>query len=285
VIRDLVYDVGMNNASDTAYYLHRGFRVVAIEANPELVDAARQRFSKEIAQGRLTVLNVAIAEQDGIRPFWICDDLSDWSSFDREIASRDGAAHHAIEVACRTFGSVLDEFGVPFFLKVDIEGRDHLCLEALKADRCPRYLSAERGERTLALLPRLAELGYSGFKCISQRYFIPLQLNPSEKELRYSRLLRLHNSGSIPARIFRRLGGKLLVHLLTERLRSEGDWTFPPGSSGPFGESTPGRWHTLEEIQETMSQMQIRRAAGERSPFWDHRAYSFWADFHARQDL
>ena len=29
---DLIYDVGMNNGDDTAYYLHKGFRVVAVEA-------------------------------------------------------------------------------------------------------------------------------------------------------------------------------------------------------------------------------------------------------------
>ena len=33
----LIYDVGMHNGDDTAYYLRRGFRVVAIEPNPALV--------------------------------------------------------------------------------------------------------------------------------------------------------------------------------------------------------------------------------------------------------
>lgn len=33
----LVIDVGMHNGDDTAYYLHRGYRVVAIEANPAWV--------------------------------------------------------------------------------------------------------------------------------------------------------------------------------------------------------------------------------------------------------
>jgi len=39
---DLVYDVGMNNGDDTAYYLSLGFRVIAIEANPELVACRMQ---------------------------------------------------------------------------------------------------------------------------------------------------------------------------------------------------------------------------------------------------
>ena len=32
----LIYDVGMNNGDDTAYYLRRGFRVIAIEPNPPI---------------------------------------------------------------------------------------------------------------------------------------------------------------------------------------------------------------------------------------------------------
>ena len=37
--RDLIYDIGMNNGDDTAFYLIRGYRVLAIEANPELAEA------------------------------------------------------------------------------------------------------------------------------------------------------------------------------------------------------------------------------------------------------
>ena len=35
--QDLIYDVGMHNGDDTAYYLHKGFRVIAIDANPAMV--------------------------------------------------------------------------------------------------------------------------------------------------------------------------------------------------------------------------------------------------------
>jgi 16S rRNA A1518/A1519 N6-dimethyltransferase RsmA/KsgA/DIM1 with predicted DNA glycosylase/AP lyase activity len=44
VHQDLIYDVGMNNGDDTAYYLRRGFRVVAIEADTRLVRCAAERF-------------------------------------------------------------------------------------------------------------------------------------------------------------------------------------------------------------------------------------------------
>ena len=41
MVPDLIYDVGMHNGSDTAYYLHKGFRVLAIEANPVLAKQGR----------------------------------------------------------------------------------------------------------------------------------------------------------------------------------------------------------------------------------------------------
>jgi FkbM family methyltransferase len=135
--RDLIFDIGMNDGADTAYYLHRGYRVVAVEANPQLAEEARARFRREIAAGRLTVLGVAIAGTAGVLPFWICDSHSPWSSFDYEIASRDGSTCHQIDVECRPFSDILEEHGVPYFLKIDIEGTDHLCIRDLRSGDLP----------------------------------------------------------------------------------------------------------------------------------------------------
>jgi FkbM family methyltransferase len=69
----LIYDVGMHNGDDTAYYLRRGFRVVAIEPNPTLVATASERFCREIEAGELKILNVGVAAEDGELPFWVCE--------------------------------------------------------------------------------------------------------------------------------------------------------------------------------------------------------------------
>jgi hypothetical protein len=45
----------MNNGDDTTYYLWRGFRVLAIEANPVLAANAAMRFTGEI--DRVNCLN------------------------------------------------------------------------------------------------------------------------------------------------------------------------------------------------------------------------------------
>jgi hypothetical protein len=57
---NLVYDVGMHEGEDTAYYLKKGFHVVAFEANPELIARNKRRFAPEMVSGRLVIVEGAI---------------------------------------------------------------------------------------------------------------------------------------------------------------------------------------------------------------------------------
>jgi FkbM family methyltransferase len=156
MIPKLVYDVGMNNGDDTAYYLRLGYRVVAVEANPVLVAQVSGRFAKEVAADDLTILNIGISDQEGELPFWICDGVSEWSSFDKSIASRDGVAHHQIVITCRRFDSILKEFGVPYYLKLDIEGNEIYCLRDLAPPNLPRYVSFEKTLKAIESWPLCA---------------------------------------------------------------------------------------------------------------------------------
>jgi 16S rRNA A1518/A1519 N6-dimethyltransferase RsmA/KsgA/DIM1 with predicted DNA glycosylase/AP lyase activity len=57
---DLIYDVGMHTSEDTEFYLKKGFRVVAFEADPELAQRCREKFSAAIEQNRLVIVEGAI---------------------------------------------------------------------------------------------------------------------------------------------------------------------------------------------------------------------------------
>jgi FkbM family methyltransferase len=286
LVENLIYDVGMNNGDDTAYYLHRGFSVVAIEAQPALATKASERFEREIAQGRLRILNVAIAEEPGELPFWICDSHSEFSSFDRQLAGREGLPHHQIEVQCRRFDSIIEEYGVPYYLKIDIEGADMNCLDNLKTDT-PKYISVEaRGSDALY---RLRDLGYSGFKGISQIYFFPIDLNYCPEEAEFQRLSYWMYSRNILLRVVRRLGAWRPIlsrmNAVRERLarhRTVHGWSFVGSTSGPFGEDTPGRWQTFDEFCDAHRHYQQLWAERRPSIFWNYDG--LWMDFHARRD-
>ena len=148
-IDDLIYDVGMNNGDDTAYYLSLGFRVIAIEANPELVAKAKFRFLREIAAGRLTLASVGIAEEEGLLPFWICETNSCFSSFHRDYASWENSPTHEIKIPAVRFESILATYGVPHFCKIDIQGNEHLCLQGFQPHILPTFLSIEASRQAL----------------------------------------------------------------------------------------------------------------------------------------
>ena len=61
---DLIYDVGMHKGEDTDYYLQKGFRVVAFEANPDLVKLCRTRFANAIDRKELTIVEGAIVNKE-----------------------------------------------------------------------------------------------------------------------------------------------------------------------------------------------------------------------------
>ena len=279
--QDLIYDIGMHNGENTEYYLKRGFRVVAVEANPTLVEQAAKRFAREIADGKLVVANAGIAGIEGELPFWVSAHTI-WSSFDRASASRHGTAHHQVVVPCRKFRSLLEEHGTPFYLKVDIEGNDMLCLVDLARQDLPKYVSVEATD--IDLLNRLHELGYTGFKCISQYNLASIEIPPSLEQKRLERIQKLLYTKNWFVRLARGLGAKKwLLRQITGPFMLRGH-TFPIGSSGPFGDDLPGRWQNFQEMSETYQRCHRWNDEGRASLFWTDTPRSLWADFHAKRE-
>ncbi len=208
---DLIYDVGMHIGQDTEFFLKKGFRVVAVEANPRLAEQARRRYRRSIAKGRLVVLNCGIASDRGTLPFYVNRDHSEWSSFDEHLGKERGA-YDILPIETVPLRDVLVEHGVPYYLKIDIEGHDQIALKDLASVReRPVYVSVESG--TVPMLQFLVELGYTSFKFINQAE-VPKMTCPQ------------------PA--------------------SEGVFVrhrFPFGASGPFGEETVGTWKNRAEME------------------------------------
>lgn len=251
----LIYDIGMNNGDDCAYYLSKGYDVVAIEANPILVQRGRGRFAREIANRRLFIECVGIVDQPGTIPFWICDERDVFSSFDATRAGRNGLKCHAIEVECVTFDTILKKHGIPYYLKIDVEGAEPYCLKHLAATHLPQYISIEAED--LQWLVLLQRLGYSEFKIVDQ--------------MRHNS--RLPDFGN--TNVFSRSAKQLCWY--ADRLKNRvGCPVFPRGSSGPFGEQTPGGWECFEEVASNWQHMRLGHYKSGRL-----NRYS-WFDFHAR---
>jgi FkbM family methyltransferase len=229
MIENLIFDVGLHNGSDTAHYLQQGFRVVAIDANPTMVDLASKTFSEFVSAKRLILLNIAIAEKAEERIFWVSE-KSEWSSFHESVSKRVGTGAEGVRVQCQMFPEILKEFGVPYYLKIDIEGSDDFCLRSLAEfnDR-PRYISWEATyPGGIDQLRAVRDLGYTRFKVIRQTDFLPV-LGPP-----YSYSDKMNY---------------LCWRVVRKMRKIIGHWEDrPAGSSGPFGEATRGGWLPWHEV-------------------------------------
>lgn len=276
MISDLIYDVGLHNGTDTAYYLHRGFRVVAIDANPVLVAAAQERFRIEIAAGRLTVLNIGIAERQGSLSFWVNEANDLQSSFSEERAKRFGPCHE-IRVDCVPFSSVLADHGVPYFIKIDIEGYDCFCVNSLNPKDLPKYISVE-ADGDCDVVAELQKLGYSKFKLVNQLTFT--DSTPITQDEFGRRLLR-KLSVKLPL-VKRTLGMPAIASRLErtdfDNFRERLPYHFGAGSSGPFGEETFGKWRSAQEVSTRLRDIQ-RKLSAAQIP-----AGSYWCDVHATHE-
>lgn len=241
---DLIIDVGMHDGTDTSYYLAKGFNVVAIEANPNLVAAARQQFAQELGQGRLNIIGAAITDSAGTTSMAISDEMTIWSSIDPAFINRNqGVDYRYVDVPTIPFASVLAEHGVPYFLKVDIEGMDMLPIRALRevSDR-PRYVSLESNvtsneapfDRVFDELAELWSLGYRRFKYVNQRHLPKLRVPFPPREGRYV------------------------------------DAHFTGHSSGPFGRETPGRWLAIEQALVHAQLLRLAQNIGGYGGRWSH---------------
>lgn len=269
----LIFDIGMNNGDDTAYYLHRGYRVVAVEADPTLVKTCEFRFSSEISTGALTIVNKAISTQHGEADFWICDQLSEWNSFDKESATRNGYTARHVRVPTIPLGTLFSEYGVPYFLKVDIEGYDPVAIREIDPTNAPPFVSMEIGSAEDFLL--LQSKGYTRFKCVQQGCFQEVISPTLSLPSAFSAFLVQAKSSTLANRlrqIYRRLRPAKPNPLTDE------DWSFAPGSSGPFGDDAPGEWRTMEEALHAWLSQKLGHKLGYRK---NSIELSLWFDVHA----
>jgi FkbM family methyltransferase len=276
---DLIYDIGLFDGEDTAYYLFRGYNVVAVDANPLMVERARLRFSKEILARRLTLVNAGISDSEGTATFWVSDS-AEWSSFDKTIASRNGTAHRSVPVPTVPFLKLLAEHGIPHYLKIDIEGNDRLCVEALRGTELPRYISMEAeclgGSQVLsedqaaATLELLREIGYRQFKLVNQNGWIPVGPNRAAYFVRH--LVQSAARGRLRMRGLSKIAYRLSV---PGRIAAASGFVLGHGSSGPWGDEISGDWMSFEKAKSVYLRARNLHFRRRVSPF------SFWYDWHA----
>jgi FkbM family methyltransferase len=122
----LVFDIGANVGNRVEIFLDLGARVVAVEPQAHCVDVLRSRWP---GQPRLKVIAKAVGPVVGRASMYVgeADTLTTLSSRWTEATRASGrfSAYHCEEtqeVDVTTLDRMIDEFGVPAFCKIDVEG-------------------------------------------------------------------------------------------------------------------------------------------------------------------
>jgi FkbM family methyltransferase len=174
----LVFDLGAHRGELTQLALAKGFqKVVAVEAHPRLAEGLAKRF---MSHEGVTVLNNVIGPEADSVPFYLSGSpLGQTSSvYHERVKAPEQAAY---EVLCISYPMLAAVYGVPYYMKADLEGADvdllRQMLEWSPACDRPPYLSVELSAGhhadTLEIFATLDRMGYAGFSLAEQAHGVP----------------------------------------------------------------------------------------------------------------
>ena len=164
----VIYNLGSNNGDDIEYYLLKADRVVAVEANPRLIDEISVRFRQAIDEQRLFIESVVVTVDDSEADvdFFISKKNHVLSQLPKPAESEE-LLFDKVCLPSRNLLKILGEYGSPHYIKIDLEGYDDKILRCLfSAGIFPDYLSAESHDvDVFATLVAIG--GYKRFKLIN----------------------------------------------------------------------------------------------------------------------
>jgi FkbM family methyltransferase len=232
--RKLIFDIGLHNGLDTKFYADKGFKVVSLEANPAMCVVAGKVLASELKSGQVTFVQKALWETAGQTiTFYTNADKDDWGSAFRGIAEKGMYTAQEITVPTLTLADLFNAYGVPYYIKCDIEGGDAIFVRQLLKDaRRPAHVSIEA--MTLTDVVTLAACGYDRFQIINQQFTAYTKPPQPAREGRYV------------------------------------DVTFNGHMSGLFGrELDPARWVSIDDVCERFSMWtKLRLADSNLAPGW-----------------
>jgi FkbM family methyltransferase len=164
---NLIFDVGANQGHKTDIFLRLGAKVVCVDPDKANQETLRERFLKyRLRPKRVNIEGKAVSDAISIKTMWIDAPGSakntlngKWVDILRNDEKRFG---HRVDFACErkiettTLEDLITTYGVPFFIKIDVEGHEAHVLRGLS--RPVPYLSFE---------VNLPEFKLEGLECVN----------------------------------------------------------------------------------------------------------------------
>jgi FkbM family methyltransferase len=149
---DVIFDIGANIGQKTDIFLRLGAKVVAVEPDPQNQEVLRQSFlGYRLLKIPVVIVGKAISAKTGSQIMWIDEPGSakntlspKWVETLRTDVSRFGKSldfGQIREVETTTLEDLIQSHGLPFYVKIDVEGHEVSVLSGLQT--AVRFVSFE----------------------------------------------------------------------------------------------------------------------------------------------
>ncbi len=181
----LVFDVGANHGTKSDIFLKLGARVVAVEPDQTNQEVLRQKFlTYRLSRKPVVIVGKALSDKEAVETMWIDEPGSAKNTLSKkwvETLKQDDERfqqHHEFgqqtTVETTTLDKLIGAHGLPFFIKIDVEGHEPSVLRGLHS--VVPYLSfevnlpefASEGRDCVEILSRLSPDGR--FNYVSGEY-------------------------------------------------------------------------------------------------------------------
>lgn len=165
-MKKIVFDIGSNIGNTVEYYLNKGYKVISVEPNDSLVEKLNNRFANK----DVIVVNKLISDKIDLVDFYIsnADTIStaslDWINNSR--FTKNYKWDDAIKKESTTIDSLIDIYGEPDIIKIDVEGYEHIAIKGLTKNINSLILfewAEEEFEKVNNVIVHLSNLGYNKF--------------------------------------------------------------------------------------------------------------------------
>lgn len=201
----LIFDIGAYQLDSTKQYLNNGYKIIALDANPEMIEIINNNFKTFIENGKLIVIDKALHDTDNNEiKFYIQNNEKVWCSIYKGIAERLDECSKIITKQTITLKTLIETYGTPIYCKIDVEGADILAIQSLRGHKelLPKYISCEteclghenRFDITgTEILDELYNIGYTKFFLIKQECFFnyDFDLNKEHDYMSYEECKKL----------------------------------------------------------------------------------------------
>lgn len=174
----LIFDVGANKGNKIKAFLQMGFDVVAFEPEHKAIETIEWRFKKN---PKVIIEKTGVSDAPGELTLHITDSRSGYNTLSNEwVESLEDKQQNRWEkthkykssytVPVTTLDAAIKKFGMPYFIKIDVEGFELNVIKGLS--KLPGFLSFETNlpefrNQTIEIIERLHHLNNDVTFCYS----------------------------------------------------------------------------------------------------------------------